>query len=70
MGRTEFLTWKTITSGPGWQGILQRERNGALFGVHGLSTLKKRLTAPTLLERRCYTNNNSANRIGGCINPL
>ena len=30
--------------------MLQRERNGALFGVHGVTTLKKHLTTPALLE--------------------
>src|ERR1700745_2831389 len=30
--------------------MLQRERNGALFGVHGVTTLKKYLTTPALLE--------------------
>ncbi len=36
-----FLTWNDYERGPGlvWQ-KLQRERNGALFGVHGLVRFK------------------------------
>ena len=30
--------------------MLQGERNGALFGVHGVTALKKYLTTPALLE--------------------
>src|ERR1700751_1323139 len=36
--------------------MLQRERNGALFGVHGVTTLKKYLTTPALLETPGYDN--------------
>jgi hypothetical protein len=36
--------------------MLQRERNGALFGVHGVTTLKKYLTTPALLETPVLVN--------------
>ena len=48
---------ETITSGPGlvWQN-LQRERNGALFGVHGLVRSESTLTGTTLSEMGYYAN--------------
>jgi hypothetical protein len=41
--------------------MLQRERNGALFGVHGVTTLKKYLTTPALLETPVCTNSSTEN---------
>lgn len=41
---------------------LQRERNGALFGVHGVVRSKKCLTAPTLLETGFINNNRDTSR--------
>jgi len=50
MDGSDWVSWPaTITSGPGlvWQN-LQRERNGALFGVHELVRSKS-----TWRERHC-----------------
>jgi len=48
---------KRITSGP-WLVCqnLQLERNGALFGVHGLVRSKSAWRERALSERRCYAN--------------
>ncbi len=55
MGRAEFpdLNFDYERALVGY-GTFQLERNGALFGVHGLVRSKKRLTPPTLLERPVY----------------
>ena len=58
MGRAEFpdLNFDYERALVGY-GTFQLERNGALFGVHGLVRSKKRLTPPTLLERPVYVSN-------------
>jgi hypothetical protein len=44
----------------GWHGAAhQRERNGALFGVHGLVRSKQRLTLPTLSREVMFHNNHA-----------
>ena len=58
MHGSDRASWpETIASEPWlvWQ-FSQLERNGALFGAHGLVRFKKRLTPPTLSETRCYAN--------------